>query len=125
MGRETVVLVLMAVLVGMGVVRLVRLTQAEGAPGPRRQVAFGLGCGALGAVVAAVPYADVVPDVLEVPLLVVVPLAIAGALGRGLWTHRRPRARRARVWWRPRKQLVVDPSAVSYTHLTLPTICSV
>ena len=33
--------------------------------------------------------------------------------------------KRESVYWAGRTTLITDPEAVSYTHLTLPTICSV
>ena len=113
MGRESAVLALFALLLGFSVVHLVRSTQRLGKPGPTRQIVFGLCCGLLGALVAAVPYADVVPDAAEVPALVAVPVIGLALLGV-LWSHRR--ARHVRPPWRQRRGLRPFPQAVLIAH---------
>lgn len=96
MGRETAVLALAAVLLGIAVHRMVHLTQQRGAPSLGHQGVFGLCCGLLGAVVAAVPYTDVVPDSWERPLLAGLVAALAAAACTGTVRRvRRGRARRA------------------------------
>ena len=95
MGRETTVLALAAVLVGLAVRRLVHLTEQRGAPGIGQQTAFGLCCGLLGAMVAAVPYADVVPDGWERTLLVGIGAALAAIACSGI--VKRVRRRRQRL----------------------------
>ncbi|CAN5706899.1 hypothetical protein BH10ACT1_BH10ACT1_36210 [soil metagenome] len=59
-------------------VKAARASQRRGAPGGVAQLGVGLLCGTCGAIVAAVPYADVVPDAWEVPLLVAFTLALVG-----------------------------------------------
>ena len=97
MRRETVVLAFMAVLIGLAVVRLVTITKHQGAPGLLSQVAFGLCCGTLGAVAAAAPYADVIPDRFEVPLLIGAPLALIVALAAQWWARSARRRERLGV----------------------------
>jgi hypothetical protein len=109
MGRETVVLLAIAATIALAVVHLVRDAHRSGTPSVGRQLVFGLCCGLLGAVAAAVPYADVVPDDLERPLLVVsvaVAVAVAAAWSMLLWRSR-PRARHVRRRWSRRRRATV------------------
>lgn len=111
MGRETVVLVLAALLLALAVHRLVWVTQHRGAPSLAHQGAFGLCCGLLGAVVAAVPYADVVPDAWEGALLAGIVVAILALVAaEAVRRLRRLRRRRARA---PRPVRLTDRSAAA------------
>ncbi len=110
MGRETVVLGAFAVALALAALHLARQARRCGSPGIGRQLVFGLCCGLLGAVAAAVPYADVVPDRLEPTLLGVVAVAAVVWSTVLLGKHRRAGRHRGR------QELALAPPIAADLH---------
>lgn len=97
---EELVLFVTLVLAVVVTVWAARASQRRGAPGGMAQLGVGLLCGTCGAIIAAVPYADVVPDPWETPLLVgfsaVLTAIVLVALVRRLRSHREVAGRHVR-----------------------------
>lgn len=100
MQREAAVLFMALVLIVSGATGTALRAHREGAPGRLAQLFLGLACGAVGAIVAVTPYADVVPDRFEVALLIglgcLLVLLLGVAVLRRVTASRRRARRRAR-----------------------------
>ncbi len=103
---EEVVLALAIVLAIWGTVAASRRSRRTGPPGVGSQIVAGVACGIAGALFAAVPHADVIPDGAEPVLIVGLGTLVLGlaAVSLARWSIRRRNARAARPGRHAHKQ---------------------